>query len=140
MTKTTKNNFAVFILTHGRANNVITYNTLRKQGYTGQIYLMIDDEDKQADEYKKLYGKQVIVFNKQTAINYTDSGDNFKKRNSVVYARNWNFVIAKELGIDYFLQLDDDYGHFYQRGVENDAVSRLRHARGGPRGQVLPGR
>ena len=115
------NSFAVFILTHGRANNVITYATLRKQGYTGQIYLMVDDEDKQIDDYKKLYGKQVIVFNKQTAIDYTDSGDNFKKRNSVVYARNWNFVIAKELGIDYFLQLDDDYS-FFGHTANNDGT------------------
>ena len=113
MTKTMKNNFAVFILTHGRADNVITYNTLRKQGYTGKIYLMIDDEDKQADDYKKKYGKDVIVFNKQKAIEFTDSGDNFGKRNSVVYARNWNFIVAKEMGITHFLQLDDDYGHFY---------------------------
>jgi len=74
---------------------------------------MIDDEDKQADEYKKLYGNQVIVFNKQKAIDYTDSGDNFQKRNSVVYARNWNFVVAKQMGIDYFLQLDDDYKAFF---------------------------
>jgi hypothetical protein len=106
------NDFAVFILTHGRANNVITYETLRKQGYTGKIYLMVDDEDKQIDEYKKRFGKQVIIFDKQKAIDYTDSGDNFKKRNSVVYARNWNFVVAKELGIKYFLQLDDDYTVF----------------------------
>ena len=109
----TMNKFAVFILTHGRSNNVITYSALRKQGYTGPIYLMIDDEDKQIENYKKLYGNQVVVFNKQKAIDYTDSGDNFKKRNSVVYARNWNFVVAKEMGIDYFLQLDDDYGNFY---------------------------
>jgi hypothetical protein len=108
-----KHNFAVFILTHGRADNVITYNTMRKQGYSGPIYLMVDDEDSQIDAYKKIYGNQVIVFNKQDAINFTDSGDNFKKRNSVVYARNWNFIIAKNLGIDYFLQLDDDYGNFY---------------------------
>lgn len=113
MGKAMKNNFAVFILTNGRANNVITYKVLRKQGYTGKIYLMVDDEDSQIDDYKNLYDKQIIVFNKQQAIDYTDSGDNFKKRNSVVYARNWNFVIAKEMGIDYFLQLDDDYGHFY---------------------------
>jgi hypothetical protein len=105
-------NFAVFILTHGRASNVITYQTLRRQGYTGLIYLLVDDEDKQIDDYRKLYGKQVIVFNKQKAIDFTDSGDNFLKRNSVVYARNYNFVIAKELGVDYFLQLDDDYTYF----------------------------
>lgn len=123
----TTNKFAVFILTHGRANNVITYATLRRQGYTGQIYLMVDDEDKQIADYQKLYGSQVIVFNKQKAIDYTDSGDNFKKRNSVVYARNWNFVIAKELGIDYFLQLDDDYKEFCNT-FDNDR-NYIRHGK-----------
>jgi hypothetical protein len=116
---TMKHNFAIFILTHGRANNVITYKVLRKQGYTGKIYLMVDDEDNQIEDYKKLYDKQVIVFNKQQAIDYTDSGDNFKKRNSVVYARNWNFVVAKELQIDYFLQLDDDYTIFCHTADNN---------------------
>lgn len=104
--------FAVFILTHGRANNVATYNTLRKHGYTGKIYLVVDDEDSQIDLYRQKYGDQVIVFCKQTAIDLTDSGDNFGKRNSVVYARNYNFEIAKQIGIKYFLQLDDDYRQF----------------------------
>jgi hypothetical protein len=104
--------FAVFVLTHGRAENVITYKTLREYGYTGKIYLMVDDEDKQADKYKEIYKDQVIVFSKQEAIDMTDSGDNFGKRNSVVYARNYNFVVAKNLGIKYFLQLDDDYNDF----------------------------
>ena len=36
-----RDDFAAFILTHGRADNVITYNTLRKQGYTGKIILLI---------------------------------------------------------------------------------------------------
>ena len=111
--------FAVFILTNGRADNVITYKTLKKQGYTGKIYLMVDDEDKQLDQYKNLYKDEVIVFSKQQAIDFTDSGDNLKKRNSVVYARNWNFEIAKNLGIDYFLQLDDDYSYFYNT-IDND--------------------
>lgn len=113
------NNFAVFILTHGRAQNVRTYKTLRDQGYTGKIYLMVDDEDKQIQDYKKIYKDQVIVFNKQDAIDYTDSGDNFGKRNSVVYARNWNFVVAEQLGIKYFLQLDDDYTTF-RHTLDND--------------------
>ena len=107
-----RDDFAVFILTHGRANNVVTYRTLRKQGYTGRIILMVDDEDSQIGEYKKLYGDEVVVFNKQAAIDMTDSGDNFGKRNSVVYARNYNFIVAKELGLKYFLQLDDDYTAF----------------------------
>ena len=109
-----KNNkeFAVCILTHGRADNVVTYKTLRDQGYTGRIVLVVDDEDKQVDEYKKRYGDEVFVFPKQKAIDMTDSGDNFGKRNSVVYARNYNFVVAEELGLKYFLQLDDDYTGF----------------------------
>lgn len=104
--------FAVFILTHGRADSVFTYETLRRAGYTGQIYLLIDDQDKQEAKYKKLYGNQVIVFPKEEAAKITDSGDNFKKRNSVLYARNWNFVVAKELGLTHFWQLDDDYSSF----------------------------
>ena len=104
--------FAVFILTHGRADKVVTYEVLRKQGYTGRIYLMVDDEDKQIDDYKRLYGDEVIVFSKQKAMDMTDAGDNFKRRNSVVYARNYNFTVADELGLKYFLQLDDDYTNF----------------------------
>tara|TARA_B100000945_G_C20381581_1_gene597540 strand:+ start:594 stop:1457 length:864 start_codon:yes stop_codon:yes gene_type:complete len=107
-----RDDFAAFILTHGRADNVITYNTLRKQGYTGKIILLIDNEDAQINDYKRKYGDEVFIFDKQKAIDITDSGDNFKKRNSVVYARNYNFVVAKELGYKYFLQLDDDYSAF----------------------------
>lgn len=104
--------FSVFILTHGRATNVLTYKTLRRQGYTGRIVLMVDDEDESVNEYKEIFTDQVYVFSKQEAINLTDSGDNFKKRNSVVFARNYNFVVAEKLGIKYFLQLDDDYSQF----------------------------
>jgi len=104
--------FAVLILTHGRSNSVVTYNTLRRQGYTGRIILMVDDEDSQIDAYLKKFGDQVVVFSKQAAIDMTDSGDNFGKRNSVVYARNYTFTVAKELGLKYFLELDDDYTQF----------------------------
>lgn len=107
-----RDNFAVFILTHGRADNVKTYRSLRNCGYTGQIYLLVDNEDKHQSDYKSRYGDEVIIFDKSKAAEITDAGDNFKKRNSVLYARNWNFVIAKELGLEYFWQLDDDYSAF----------------------------
>ena len=45
-----KYNFAAFILTHGRPEHVYTYKTLRSQGYTGQIYIVIDDEDPTENE------------------------------------------------------------------------------------------
>ena len=107
--------FAVFILTHGRAHKQDTYRTLRKAGYTGKIYLIVDNEDKQQDDYIKNYGSQVIIFDKQAASEITDAGDNFKKRNSVLYARNACIEIAQNLGLDYFWELDDDYGSWRWR-------------------------
>jgi hypothetical protein len=114
-----REDFAVFILTHGRADRVVTYDTLRKNNYTGPIYLMVDDEDEQAEDYIEKYGDQVKIFNKQTAIDMTDELDNLKKRNSVVFARNYNFILAKEMGLKYFLQLDDDYNSFWNT-FDND--------------------
>lgn len=105
--------FAVFILTHGRADRVYTFAALRKCGYTGKIYLLCDDDDEQVGRYVDAYGQDsVIVFNKSAAVDATDSADNFKKRNSIVYARNWNFGIAADLGLTHFWQLDDDYTEF----------------------------
>ena len=121
-----RNDFAVFILTHGRADNVPTYNTLRKQGYAGKIYLIVDDTDEQQDLYKEKYGDQVVIFNKQTAIDLTDSLDNFGLHKAVVYARNYSFAIAKELGLKYFLQLDDDYDVFWNT-IDNDGKYLTAH-------------
>lgn len=112
-------NFATFILSHGRADNVITYNTLRRQNYTGKIYIIVDDEDETIKEYKKLYKDEVIVFNKQKAIDMTDSADVLNKRNSVVYARNYAYKIAEQLELDCFLVLDDDYSIF-TNAFDND--------------------
>lgn len=107
-----RSDFAVFILTHGRANNVITYHTLRKHGYTGRIVLMVDNQDPQQDEYKRLYGDEVVIFDKEEAARHTDSADNFGKLNSVIYARNASYGVAQELGLSYFMQMDDDYTVF----------------------------
>lgn len=120
-----KNKFAVFILSHGRADNVITVETLRKCGYTGDIYIIIDDEDKQGDLYKQKYGDKVIVFSKKEMDGTFDIGDNFNDRRVVVYARNKCHDIAKTLGLDYFLELDDDYNDFCYRYEENNMLKRI---------------
>ena len=60
-----RDSFAVFILTHGRPENVLTLATLNRCGYTGKWYMIIDNEDKTADRYYELYGKEhVIMFDK----------------------------------------------------------------------------
>jgi hypothetical protein len=105
-------NFAAFILSHGRADRVYTYETLRKHGYTGRIVVIIDNEDEGADEYRKRFGEEVYVFDKIEAAKRTDAGDNFGDRRGVIFARNSCFDIARELGIDHFVELDDDYVDF----------------------------
>ena len=113
--------FAVFILTYGRANNVKTYKTLKRFGYTGKIYLICSDDDKQVKDYKEKYKDQVIVFSKKDYKDKFDIGDNFDDERVVVYARNSCYDIAKKLGITYFLVLDDDYTDFSYRF--NDELS-----------------
>jgi hypothetical protein len=114
-----RSDFAAFILTHGRPDRVLTYKTLRKCGYTGKIYLLIDDEDKCGDEYRKLYGDQVLTFNKRESLAIVDDGINDDDFRSPLYARNVCFEIAKGLGLKWFVQLDDDYQAFRNRFLKD---------------------
>jgi hypothetical protein len=107
-----RDDFAVFILTHGRPSKVKTLGTLKRLGYTGKTYLIIDSHDKEKDKYISEFGEKVIIFDKEKIKNEFDIGDNFDSLRGVVYARNANFEIAKNLGLKYFLQLDDDYVKF----------------------------
>ena len=105
-----RDDFAVFILTHGRADNVVTLKALQKGGYTGKWYMIIDNEDNQRDAYVKNFGEDhVIVFDKQAAYDRADTMDNFNDHRAIIYARNESWRIAAELGLTYFLMLDDDY-------------------------------
>jgi len=120
--------FALFILTNNRADRVLTYKSLRKQGYTGKIVLLIDDEDPEYDRYFELYDDQVQVFNKKQWVKRTDDGDNFKTNRGVIYARNANFAIAKQMGLKYFMQYDDDYSHYrYHRDENNELITKGTH-------------
>lgn len=108
-------NFAAFILTHGRPDRVITHKNLRKHGYSGPIYLVVDDEDKALGQYQDRYGDDVVIFSKADVAARFDEGDNFKDRRAVVYARNALWGIAERLGVTHFVELDDDYTNFYYR-------------------------
>lgn len=107
--------FAVFILTHGRPDNIRTVPTLLKCGYTGKIYYIIDNEDKTAEKYYENFGDKVKIFDKKKYADLVDEGNNFDERRTITHARNACFDIAIELGITYFMQLDDDYGNFVLR-------------------------
>lgn len=112
----TNKDFVAMILSHGRPNKVYTYKTLKDYGYTGDVMIIIDNEDKTVDEYKKNF-ENVVVFNKQKIANETDQGDNLNDLRTTTHARNAMFKIAKYYGYKYFIQLDDDYTSFRWRFI-----------------------
>lgn len=89
------NNLVVFILTHNRPDNVITYKSLKKCGYSGEIILIIDDEDPQKEKYFENY-QDIEIFSKSKIAETFDEADNFQDRRAIVYARNACFEIAKK--------------------------------------------
>lgn len=120
-----RNDFAVFILSHGRADNVVTWDTLTRCGYTGRRYIIIDDEDEQEPIYRRKYGDAVIQFCKAEAAKTSDTMDCSKEHNIVLFARNECHKIASALGLVYFLVLDDDYTDFQFR-YKHDGKLKVR--------------
>lgn len=107
--------FAAFILTHGRPDNVKTYDSLKRSGFTGRVILLVDNEDKKLPEYQAKFGAEVVVFDKRRISAQYPNCDNFDDRRAVVYARNACFEVAKAEGITHLVQLDDDYTCFSYR-------------------------
>lgn len=110
-----RDDFCAFILTHGRPDRVHTYKTLKRAGYTGKVYIVIDDEDKTANEYRARFGNKVLQFCKADIAARIDEGDNFNDRRAIIYARNACWDLARKVGCRYFIQLDDDYTSFVLR-------------------------
>ena len=105
--------FVVFVLTHGRADNVKTAATLERCKYKGPVVYVVDDEDAQLPRYIENFGAEnVEIFNKDEIAKRFDRGDNFGKKGAIIYARNVCFEIARKRGYKYFIELDDDYTSF----------------------------
>ena len=110
-----RDDFAVFILTHGRPEKVVTLHSLMEGNYSGKWYIVIDNEDDTEAEYRRRFGDRVIQFDKRAIAERIDTADLSQDRRTIVYARNACFDLAKEVGVRYFLELDDDYTSFMYR-------------------------
>ena len=121
-----RDDFVVFILTHGRANNMHTYKALMRAGYTGKVVFVVDNEDKTVEDYYNNFGREnVYVFDKVAKAKECDSMDLSTDRRAIIYARCATYDIAEDLGIKYFLQLDDDYSNFRSRVVVGDSLKTV---------------
>jgi hypothetical protein len=119
-------NWAVFILTHNRVDKVVTVKSLRRCGYTGEIYFVIDNLDPSANQYIEKFGKdKVLIFDKEAEAKITDTGNPENDLRAVVFARNASQRMAKEMGLDYILMLDDDYTQFQYRYIENGILKSV---------------
>lgn len=121
--------FAVFITTHGRVDRVTTYGTLRRCGYTGKIYIVVDNEDEQLQRYLNRFS-DVLVFNKQLQFNKCDKVIATQQKASVTYARNAVEAYAKHFMLDAFMVVDDDITGFRYRWVDGDSVRSLAVSNG----------
>ena len=94
---------------------MFTHRTLRSRGYTGKIFIVLDDEDETIEAYREVYGDDILVFCKADIAETFDEADNTGDRKSIVYARNACFELARQQGYRYFMQADDDYTTFAYR-------------------------
>lgn len=115
----------IYIISHGRPHNQRTYNLLRQCGYTGNIKVVLDDEDSTMIEYYKELEydsrAEVGVFNKQSMIDSTDTGMIEPMRNFAVFARNAVEQDA-EGKYKYFWVFDDDLTSFRLRYIDGDSL------------------
>ena len=114
----------VFILSHGNPDYVLTVGSLQKYRYTGDWYIILDDEDQSYPAYAERFGAdRIVTFSKSEIAKTFDRMDNGNKTNTAVYARNACFRKARELGYTYFMEFDDDYYEFQFR-YEDDGHLR----------------
>lgn len=105
--------YGVFIMSHGRPNKQFTYTTIRREGYTGPIRIVCDDEDDTVEQYKKNFPGEVLVFNKVETIKKTETFYNQPYHKTVMYARHTLYDFSRQLGWTHFIMMDDDYYHIY---------------------------
>lgn len=122
-----REDFAAFILTNRRPDRVVTLTSLARSGYTGRVYLVVDDEDPTIDTYRERYGEQVLVFSKTDIGKTFDLADTFHdKRGVIVFARNAVAQLAERVGVRYWIQLDDDYTDFVYKFNEDGQYKERR--------------
>lgn len=124
-----RKDFACIVISHGRPE-CSTVKVLRECGYTGKIYIVVDDEDKTLPDYIERYGADVHVFHKEENF---DTGDLGGSMACGVFARNQCLKVAEKNNLTYYLELDDDLesltyrynddGHL--RGIKAKGIDRL---------------
>lgn len=114
--------FACIVISHGRPE-CSTVKVLRECGYTGKIYIVVDDEDKTLPDYIERYGADVHVFHKEENF---DTGDLGGSKACGVFARNQCLKVAEKNRLTYYLELDDDLENLSYRYNDNGHLRGIK--------------
>ncbi len=119
-----RDDFAVFITSYKKSNNIITITSLLNAGYTGDWYVIVEDNDPELEEYKKKIPKEkLLLYNKKEQSKYYDSCDNFHILNTNLNSLSVVFYFAKKLGYKYFYIAEDDFeGYYYKKRIKNKVL------------------
>ena len=109
---------AIFIITHQRADKQLTLKMLESCGYSGRVYLVVDDMDGQIAEYRKRYGDKILVFHKKKYAESVDTHINKFGMSSALFARNACVDMAKDMRLKFYFVCDDDIRWTYFRMPE----------------------
>lgn len=121
-----RNNFGILIFCWGRPDFSNSISTLRRCGYSGNIYCLLDDLDETRGKYIEKYGQDnCYVFNKKEVAKRTDAMNNFGELASTVFVSNVIFEAAKHFKLDYFAAMCDDYTQFCHKREKERRTKRL---------------
>lgn len=121
-----KINYAIIIKSHKRANTQLTLDELMKLNYKGDIYIIVDDEDPQLEEYKEKYGDMIKIFSKDEMLKYADTLDNFNNKNNALLPAIYAKKLAEDMKLDYYFLMDDDISSIRER-YEEDLMLKGRN-------------
>ena len=121
----TNSNFAVFITSHKSPLDCPSLKTLLSHKYSGQYYIVIDDTDTCSDDYVRIYGDHLLIFNKEEYVAKCDTGYSLDKapRSVVIYARMAVEDFAAQLNLNNFLIMDDDITDFKFRWYDGSKLN-----------------
>jgi len=120
--------FAIFICSHGRPE-CITVKALRDAGYTGDIFIVLDDEDETHFEYNvhENENTHILTFDKEWYVQHMDIGVSTvrAKRKVILYAKQACEDFANANDLDVFGIADDDFLGFRYRYEEDGRLKSV---------------
>jgi len=113
-----KNNFAYFIASYGKPDNIMTLQQLKEHDVKYPIYIVVGTDDPKLEEYKTTYKDNLLVFDKADYIDKIDDIGVYAKTHKVcTYSRLAVQDFALQLGVKYVCYLFDDIQYFQIRYV-----------------------